>query len=86
MRATLDLIERTESQEYYQQLSETFKEVRKSNSFGALTDPNNATFKTQRTQVLFFLNHYELVAVGCRSRVLDETFYAQFMRSAVIRD
>jgi hypothetical protein len=86
MRATLDLIERTESQQFYQDLSDAFKEVRLAKQLPSLVNPTTDTQRKQRTQVLFFLNHYELVAVGCKNRVLDETFYSQFMRGAIVRD
>ena len=86
MRATLDLIERTESQEYYQELATNFKDVRDSNCFEALENRTNKAIQEQRSDVLAFLNHYELIAVGCHNKVLDKVFYSQFMRSAVVRD
>jgi hypothetical protein len=87
VRATLDLIERTESQPYYQELWAAFREAREESSgFDYLLAPKNDTFKHQRAKVLAFLNHYELVAVGCKNGVLDENFYKNFMRHSFVRD
>lgn len=87
VRATLDLIERTESQPYYQQLWEAFRTAREATGgFDSLLDSKNTMIKKQRADVLNFLNHYELIAVGCKNGVLDEIFYKNYMRGAVVRD
>lgn len=87
IRATLDLIERTESQPYYQELWQAFKLSREHDGgFDALVDANNHLTKEQRAKVLAYLNHYELIAVGCKNGVLDKTFYKNYMRSAFVRD
>jgi len=92
IRATLDLIERTESQEYYQGLYEKFKSFRKSGAFSdrarleKLLDPETEQEKADRTEIMFFLNHYELIAAGFKNYILDKDFYADFMRGAVVRD
>jgi uncharacterized protein DUF4760 len=86
-RATLDLIERTESQAHYQSLWLNFKAVRgREGGFGALIAPATPADETARALALEFLNHYELVAVGCKHGVLDSEFYKHFMRGAVVRD
>jgi hypothetical protein len=86
-RATLDLIERTESQAHYQSLWLNFKAVRgREGGFGALIAPASPVDETARALALEFLNHYELVAVGCKHGVLDSEFYKHFMRGAVVRD
>lgn len=86
-RATLDLIERLESQPYYQELATAFKEIRgDQDGFRQILDPKSTPQKVQRAKILNFLNHYELVAVGCKKGVLDKDFYSMFMRSAVVRD
>lgn len=87
MRATLDLIERTELQLYYQNLWRELRAAREGpGGLPALLHPVTETQKEQRPSVLDFLNHYELVAVGCKQGVLEEEFYKQFMRSAFLRD
>jgi hypothetical protein len=87
MRATLDLIERTESQSYYQNLWKGFKAAREApGGLSALLNPATERPESLRSDVLDFLNHYELIAVGCKQGVLDEEFYKQFMRSAFLRD
>lgn len=85
-RATLDLIERSESQPYYRELWENFQDVREEDGFAHLVNPANKMLWKQRREVLAFLNHYELVAVGCEQGVLDEKFYADWMKSTVVRD
>jgi hypothetical protein len=86
-RATLDLIERSESQPYYRDLYEAFKSVRDDpTGFEPLVSPTNPTLKKQRQDVLAFLNHYELIALGCGSDVLDKDFYCGWMKAAVVRD
>ena len=90
LRATLDTIERTESQEHYKRLTSVFKEFRQSPSIDEtieeILQPRTAEHRTRRTEILFFLNHYELIAVGFQTGVLDRGFYAEFMRGAVVRD
>jgi hypothetical protein len=90
LRATLDTIERTESQEHYKRLTSVFKEFRQSPSMEQtieeILQPRTDKHRERRTEILFFLNHYELIAVGFRTGVLDKGFYAEFMRGAVVRD
>jgi hypothetical protein len=68
MRATLDLIERTESSEYYLSIRKAFRIL--------IDDPSPDTY----------LNHYELVAIGCEAGILDEQFYSYWMRTTLVRD
>jgi hypothetical protein len=78
LRASLDLIERTESQQFYQDLRNAFRDAARAN-FENLSDD-------LRQKVLMLLNHYEIIAIGCRHNVLDKKFYADWMRSALVRD
>jgi hypothetical protein len=90
LRATLDTIERTESQEHYKNLTSVFKDFRQSSSteetIEEILQPRTDKQRARRTEILFFLNHYELIAVGFRTGVLDKGFYAEFMRGALVRD
>jgi hypothetical protein len=86
LRATLDTIERTESQDHYKKIASTFRDVRRNNSLERVLHPKTDEDREIRTDVLFFLNHYELISVGFRSGVLDKTFYAEYMRGAVLRN
>lgn len=90
LRATLDTIERTESQEHYKHLTNVFKQFRQSTSVDdaieEILQPRVETQRKKRTEILEFLNHYELIAVGFQTGVLDKGFYAEFMRGAVVRD
>jgi hypothetical protein len=86
-RATLDLIERSESTEYYQRSYAAFTEVRKDPSgLMQLAEISNPHLLEQRQRVLNFLNHYELIAIGIKKGILDEDVYETFMRSTVVRD
>jgi len=82
----LDTIERTESQDHYKTLTSTFKNFRMNGSLPQITHPQTDEDRKTRTEILFFLNHYELIAVGFQTGVLDKGFYAEFMRGAVVRD
>ncbi len=85
--ATLNLIERSESTEYYQERYIAFRDARQDpNGMTALFDPTNSALKSQRRLVLEMLNHYELIASGIKSEILDEGFYKNYMRSTFVRD
>lgn len=87
LRATLDTIERTESQDHYKELTSTFRTFRRTpGSIEKVLAPQNDADREVRTAILFFLNHYELIAVGFQTDVLDKAFYAEFMRGSVVRD
>lgn len=85
-RATLDLIERAESTKFYQDRYQLFRRHREQ---GTLTTLHLSNYDEQNREydfVLDFLNHYELVALGIRQKILDEKFYKRWMRSVFIRD
>lgn len=86
-RATLDMIERSESQDHYKNLSAAFREFRRGSSdVEKILRPVTPEDKEIRSNILDFLNHYELIAVGFHTDVLDRAFYAEFMRGTVVRD
>ncbi|WP_299628010.1 DUF4760 domain-containing protein [uncultured Tateyamaria sp.] len=86
-RATLDLIERSETTEHYQSLYKAFTDVRKDDGgFEQLKSVTNPQLLEQRRKVIAYLNHYELMAIGIRKGILDEGVYGDFMRSTVVRD
>jgi hypothetical protein len=86
-KATLDLIERSETHGHYQSLYENFRHVREdSGGLSQLIQPTNPALQKQRQDVLAFLNHYELISLGCHKGILDEELYKKWMRSAVVRD
>ncbi|WP_461429252.1 DUF4760 domain-containing protein [Gymnodinialimonas sp.] len=85
-RATLDLIERSESTDFYLSVYAAFKEVLASNAgFEQIKDPTMPAVMEQRRKVIAFLNHYELVAIGIEQGILDESLYRDFMRGTVVR-
>lgn len=56
--ATLNLIERSESTEYYQERYVAFRDARQDeNGLSALFSPSNAVLQKQRRLVLEMLNH-----------------------------
>ncbi|MEO4043658.1 DUF4760 domain-containing protein [Hoeflea sp. CAU 1731] len=86
-RATLDLIERSESTEYYQELYRAFTDIRKDNGgFEQIIYPTNPEVIKQRQMVINYLNHYEIIALGIFEGILDEKVYKSYMRSTVVRD
>lgn len=87
VKATLDLIETTESSEYYQRLYQAFKRYRTDIEFKKVVlSPRTDEDKKSRLQCWDFLNHYELVAIGIAEGILDENFYRRWMGYAVVRD
>ncbi|WP_298956625.1 DUF4760 domain-containing protein [uncultured Methylobacterium sp.] len=92
LKATLDLIEKAESSEFYRDLAVAFRNAlapddpAKKTPLDAILKPKNPYEVDQRTKIVFFLNHYELIATGFERGVLDKSFYASFMRGAVVRD
>lgn len=85
-KATLDLIEKRESAEHYQQIHKVFRDTRLADGFLALADPRTEDARAQRKAVLDFLNHYEMVAIGIRRNILDERMYRDWMEGAFVRD
>lgn len=89
-KATLDLIERTESTEHYWNIYGTFAKYRKGeggSSFSDLNAPgNDAQKKKDRKAVLDFLNHFELIAIGIKKGILSAPFYKLWMRSTFCRN
>lgn len=89
-RATLDLIERTETTQHYLTAAETFRKYRKREgglSFSDLTAPGNDAQKIKdRKAVIGLLNHYEIIAIGIKRGILSASFYKLWMRSVFCRN
>jgi len=85
-KATIDLIDRFESTAFYQKINSTFSYYRNTDSFHRLHNPIEPKEKSERREVLDFLNHYELVAIGIEQRVLDEQMYKYWMCGPMVRD
>ncbi len=79
------MIEKVESAPHYRDLHEVFSKHRRQSTFGRLHDPTEDE-KDERQSVIDYLNHYELVAIGIRERILDAKFYRNWMESAFVRD
>ncbi len=90
MRATLDLIERTGSNEHYLKLRANFRRLDANSGdpafFSRITHPTEDVDKALRREIVAYINHYELVAIGCDKGILDEGFYRSWMRSHLVRD
>jgi len=84
-KATLDLIEKVESADHYRILNETFSALRKDRGFLHLNDPTHDDRPVRRA-VVDYLNHYEIVSIGLRRRILDEKTYKDWMHGAFVRD
>ena len=86
LKATLDLIEKVESSEHYRKRHETFRAVRIGGGFPALENPTDAAATARRYEIVEYLNHYELVALGILNRVLDAAMYRNWMAGPFVRD
>lgn len=84
-RATIDLIEKTESSDHYRGLHKTFKKYRTHSEFHKLHNPGHE-ISEDRQNVLDFMNHYELVAIGIQNKILNEKIYSDWMGSPFVRD
>lgn len=86
MRATLDVILKSESDTYYQNIYSTFtSEHTRPEGLAALKDAHSDNEKRSRRDVDDFLNHYELIAIAIKQQILDEDFYKEWMKSVYIR-
>lgn len=88
LKATLDLIEGSESKEYYQRRYKSFRTFRRASveARERIADPNNHEHDDLRSECQDFLNHHELVAIACRRGLIDEEFYRSWMGPAFVRD
>ena len=85
-RATLDLIEKTETSEVYNDIKATFLYYSRTEKLHELHDPQEGPDKDARDKVMTFLNHYELVSIGIRNNILDRKFYMEWMRGPMVDD
>jgi len=87
IKATLDLIEASESREHYLDLYSHYRKFRVDKQFKTLVlSPEPSDGGTARLRCFDFLNHYELVALGIKEGILDEDFYRGWMEYVVLRD
>lgn len=85
-RVTLEMIEKVESTPHYRDLHSVFTYHRRSNTFEKLHDPTEEKDKKERQAVIDYLNHYEIVSIGIRKRILDADIYREWMQGPFIRD
>ena len=85
-RATLDFIEKVESGDHYRKIVHTFTELRRGKGFAHLTNPQTDDDIDVRRCVNDYMNHYEMVAIGIRTGILDKKFYRDWMRGPFVRD
>lgn len=84
-KATIDLVEKTESTAHYREINAAFSRVRRSpGGFDAFVGADQEG--EQRRQINDYLNHYELIALGISHGVLDGRFYQAWMGSTFVRD
>lgn len=85
-KATLDMIEKTESTPHYREFHAAFAYHRRQSSFSRLHDPTEEKDKQERQKILDYLNHYEIIAIGIRHDILDAKIYRSWMQGPFIRD
>jgi len=84
-RATLDVILKSESDEYFERIYRVFaSEKRRNSGLEALINAETDSEKKAKVEVDNFLNHYELIAISINQKILDEQFYKQWMCSTYI--
>ena len=88
LKATLDLIEGSESKEYYQLRYAAYRTFRRADVVlrQAIADPRQTAHDDLRSKCQDFLNHYELVAIACKRGLIDEEFYRSWMGPTFVRD
>jgi hypothetical protein len=88
LKATLDLIEGSESKEYYQQRYAAYRTFRRGDDAvrRQIADPSQNAHDDVRSKCQDFLNHYELVAIACKRGLIDEGFYRSWMGPTFVRD
>ncbi len=72
-RATLDLIDKTESSQQKRDLAAAFKYCEKRGFDDSIHDPEHEDDRTRRYKVQQFLNQHEILAIGIKRNVLEET-------------
>lgn len=89
-RATIDLIEKSESSEHYRTILATFRERlpqgHAPEQRERLHAPVDADDKKARRRIQQFLNHYELVSIGILGKSLHEKTYRSWMMTTFIQD
>jgi hypothetical protein len=86
-KATLDLIDATETREFYVALYEHFRRVRTDAIFRTtMLDGTSKTAAADLNRCYEYLNHYEVIAIGFKVGILDEKFYRRWMEWVVLRD
>lgn len=90
-KATLDMIQKNESDDYYISILAAFQQAAKHPAgivdfmtSEALQGEELKEREAQRRAANDFLNHYELVALSIRKKVLDEQFYKGWMRGTLL--
>lgn len=85
-RATLDVILKSESDGYFERIYTVFvSEKKRKAGLVALLDADTDGERRSKLEVDNFLNHYELIAISIKKKILDEDFYKEWMRSTYIK-
>ncbi len=85
-RATLDVILKSESDEYFERIYAVFlSEKKRSSGLEALLQSESDSERKAKMEVDNLLNHYELIAISIHQNILDGDFYKEWMRSTYIR-
>jgi hypothetical protein len=85
LKATLDIIEASESKDFYQDLYHNFRRYRADSAFKKdVLFPTTDEHWVARGKCFSYLN--EIVALSCETGIIDEDFYARWLAPTVIRD
>jgi hypothetical protein len=89
-KATIDLIETSESKDYYQERYASYRAYRRATSEErvrvAYASDKDKRRSALRQKCWDFLNHYELVAIAGKQKLIDLDFYGDWMKPNLVRD
>ena len=85
-RATLDFIANLEvHNSQWADLRTKFRSLKAANRLPSLVNSDNPADDRDRIDVVTYLNHFELVAVAIKNRIIDEKLYKEWFCTAYIR-
>lgn len=85
-RATLDIIEKSESNAHYLKTIAAFQRCLKAGLFKENSQIFEDEYAEDLRLVQQYLNHYELIAIGIKNKIIDEKLYKYWLRTVFVND
>ena len=79
---TLDLLLKHESDDFYNQISNTFFRQAESSEGLVYKKPSSKI----KSHIISYLNHHEIIAAGIYDGALDEAMCKRFMKTIIVKD